>query len=175
MGTKNMLTMQDVHDLQKSYVDSLLEQLNWSKEKIWELVRLLWPKIEELGEKDGLTRYRITMTPLANTLGAIMGGDHNVTFHTGAGVLQTLPLVAMCSAATSHFKPGYMLKSIEPDISFSEKVPIGTSVIMSTKLIRGGKGKRLAVFELQGRVEGSDRDLFLEPRRLTMFRIPRVP
>ena len=175
MGTKMMMTMQDVHDLQKDYVDNLLTQLPWSKEQIWELVRLLWPEIEELGEENGYTRYRIKMTPLANTLGAIMGGDHNVAFHTGAGVLQTLPLVAMCSAATSHFKPGYMLKSIKPDISFDEKVPIGKSVIMSTELIRGGNGKRLAIFKLQGEVEGSGKNLFFEPRVLTMMRIPKVP
>lgn len=170
-----MMTMQDVHDLQKDYVDNLLTQLPWSKEQIWELVRLLWPEIEELGEENGYTRYRIKMTPLANTLGAIMGGDHNVAFHTGAGVLQTLPLVAMCSAVTSRFKPGYMLRSIEPDISFDEKVPIGASVIMSTKLTRGGNGRRLMVFELQGRVEGSEKDLFSKPRLLTMFKIPKSP
>lgn len=171
---------QDLHNLQKTYVEDLADLAKWPEEQqkwrrwrkllLWIAVRLLWPKIEMLSEKSGYRHYRIRMTRFANTLGAIICGDHNAVFHTGTGVLQTLTLVGMCSAVTSQFRPGYALRKIEPDISFVKTVPIGASVVMTVKEIKA-RGP-LCIFELTARVEGSDQELFSVPRILTMFKIP---
>lgn len=166
------MTFQDVHDLQNKYVKHLKEAfpLPLTTEEAWKIVRGLWPSIEELGEEDGFHHFRITMSPLANLLGAITCGDHNVEFHTGSGVLQTLTLVGTCSAITSQFRPGYALRKIEPEISFVKSVPIGADVIMTAKEVRA-RGP-LCVFELTAHIEGSGEELFSVPRTLTMFKIP---
>jgi hypothetical protein len=168
---------QDLHDLQKTYVESLADVAGWTEKQrkrrrvlLWLLVRLLWPKIKELPTENEYRRYRITMTPAANIIGAIICGDHNATFHTGTGVLQTLTLVGTCSAITSQFRPGYALRKIQPEISFVKAVPIGASIIMTVRETRA-RGP-LSVFELTARVEGSEEDLFSVPRILTMFKIP---
>jgi len=168
------MTHQELHDLQKEYVKKLEEKLPWKKEQLWQLVRLLWPKIQELSNEhsDNSVSCRIQMSELANIISAIMCGDHNVEFHTGdEGVLQTLPIIGMCSALTSHFQPGYALAKIEPEISFSEAVPVGAGVVMSAKTKLGGPEKRLHSFGLTARVEGSDKELFPIPRIITMLRI----
>lgn len=110
------------------------------------------------------------MTPAANIIGAIICGDHNATFHTGSGVLQTLTLVGTCSAVTSQFRPGYALRKIQPEISFVKAVPIGASIVMTVRETRA-RGP-ISVFELTACVEGSDEELFFVPRILTMFKIP---
>ena len=164
------IPLQEIHDLQRNYVESLAKQIFWPKEQLWDLVRWLWPEIIELENEAGYTAYRITMSPFANTIGAIMCSDHNVGFHTNTGVLQTLTLVGMCSAVTSRFKIGYALRKIQPEISFVRTVPIGASVIMLAREIKA-RGP-LSIFELRARIEGSDEELFSEPRILTMFKIP---
>lgn len=170
-----MKTHQDIHDLKVEYVAKLSKRLSWPKAQLWELVHKLWPNIQELkGETDSeCETYRVEMSALANIISAIMCGDHNVEFHTGDdGVLQTLPVIGMCSALTSQFQSGYALTKIEPDISFTEAVPVGAGVIMSAKTKRGGPGKRIHSFELEARVEGSNKSLFQKPRTITMFKIP---
>ena len=157
------------------YVAKLAEVLPWPREQLWDLLHKLWPKIEELSnEQTGAgERYRIQMSKLANIISAIMCADHNVEFHTSEkGALQTLPIIGMCSAVTSHFQPGYALAKIEPEITFSEIIPVGAGVIMSVETKRGGQGKRMHSFELTAHVEGSDRQLFPTPRTITMLKIP---
>ena len=166
------MTPHDEPQLKLIYVESLIQDFAFESTAAWALVHKLWPTIEELPEEDGYTRYRIKITPFANILGAIMCGDHNAVFHTGTGNEQTLTLVGMCSAVTSRFVPGYMLTKIEPDISFNAVVPIGASVIMYAKMLRGTFGKRALAFELRARIEGSEKELFPAPRTLTMFKIP---
>ena len=166
------MTPHDQHQLKKIYAESLIQDFSFTNDEAWALIHKLWPTIEVLPEEAGYTRYRVKMAPFANTFGAIMCGDHNAAFHTGAGNLQTLTLVGMCSAVTSEFASGYMLMTIEPEISFNETVPIGSSVIMSAKVTRGSRGRRAFAFELSARVEGSEKELFPTPRILTMFKIP---
>ncbi len=169
------MTHQDIHDMKVEYVAKLSERLSWPKAQLWELVHKLWPKIQELECEagDDSETYRVEMSDLSNIISAIMCGDNNVEFHTGkGGVLQTLPIIGMCSALTSHFQPGYALTKIEPEIAFNEAVPVGAGVIMSAKTKRGGPGKRIHSFELTAQVEGSNKKLFPVPRTITMLKIP---
>ena len=166
------MTHRDIHDIKVKYVSKLAEHLPWPREQLWELVHKLWPKIQELSNENGVDteRYRIQMSELANVISAIICGDHNVKFHTGPdAMLQTLPLVGMCSAVTSQFQPGYALARIRPDISFKGTVPVGAHVTMTaTKKSERGP---VIVFELTARVDGAQ-ELFATPRILTMFEIP---
>lgn len=167
------MTHQDIHDIKVEYVAKLGEHLPWPREQLWEFIHKLWPKIQELSNENSgdAERYRIQMSELANIISAIICGDHNVKFHTGPdAVLQTLPLIGMCSAVTSQFRPGYALRRIQPEISFLKTVSIKANVIMAAKEIK--EREPLSIFELTARVEGSDEELFSEPRILTMFKIP---
>ena len=166
------MTHRDIHDIKVAYVAELSKLLPWPREQLWELVHELWPRIQELSnEKDGdIEQCRIQMSELANIISAIICGDHNVKFHTGPdAMLQTLPLVGMCSAVTSQFQPGYALAKIKPDISFKGTVPVGAHVTMTaTKKSERGP---VIVFELTAQVDGAQ-ELFATPRILTMFKIP---
>ncbi len=166
------MTHHDIHDIKVEYVAKLGEHLAWPREQLWELVHKLWPKIQELSNENGgdIARYRIQMSELANIISAIICGDHNVKFHTGPdAVLQTLPLVGMCSAVTSQFQPGCALARIRPDISFKGTIPVGAHVTMTVKK-KFERGPVIA-FELTAQVEGAQ-ELFAGPRILTMFKIP---
>ena len=172
------MTHHDIFDIKKLYVERLGKLLPWPVAERWQLVHKLWPKIEELESETegGSEKYRVQMSELANIISAIMCGDHNVEFHTSdTGVLQTLPIVGMCSAVTSHSHPGYALIKIEPEITFNETVPVGVGVTMSMKLVKGKLGKRMLAFELRGRVDGRETELFPTPRIITMFKISTPP
>jgi hypothetical protein len=166
-----MMTLQDIHDLQKAYVTELKNvfPIPLETSQAWKIVRGLWPTITELPEDDGYRCFEVRMSPLANLLGAITCGDHNVGFHTGTGVLQTLTLVGMCSAVTSHFRPGYALRKIAPEIAFVRTVPIGATVILQAKELKA-RGP-LSLFELRGQIEETGEELFEPSRVLTMFKI----
>ncbi|MEK7462546.1 MAG: hypothetical protein AAB618_03145 [Patescibacteria group bacterium] len=165
------MTLQDVFDVQKTYVRNLEKEFPLPLETIpaWSIVRALWPDIKELSEENGYRRFRIRMAPLANLLGAILCGDHNVEFHTAGGVLQTLTLIGMCSAVTSQFQPGYALAKIKPEVAFKGTVPVGAYIIMSAK--KQSERGPVVIFELMAEVEGGQ-ELFSTPRYLTMFKIP---
>lgn len=171
------MTHHDIHEIKMEYVARLSKVLAWPESQLWQLVNKLWPKIQEL-KNDPQSEdesYRIQMSELANIISAIMCGDHNVKFHTSdSGVLQTLPIVGMCSAVTSQYQPGYALTKIEPEITFNESVPVGVGVQMEMKLVKGKPGKRMLAFELRGRIEGSEKELFPVPRIITMFKIPTL-
>lgn len=169
------MTHQDIHDIKVAYVAKLGKHLVWPREQLWELVHKLWPKIQELSNENGgdIEQYRIQMSELANIISAIICGDHNVEFHTGPdAVLQTLPLIGMCSAVTSQFQPGYALAKIKPDISFKRTVPVGAHVTMTARK-KSARGP-VMTFELTAQVEGGQ-ELFAAPRILTMFQIPDSP
>jgi hypothetical protein len=133
------------------------------------LTSALWPVIEDRGiNEDGFTIFRITMSDVANIIGAAMCGDLNASFHTGTGVLQTLTLVGMCSAVISRFRPGYALAKIQPDIAFKNTVRIGSSVTMQMKELKARAG--ISIVELRGHIEETNLDVFT-PRTLTMVKI----
>jgi hypothetical protein len=163
------ITPQDTHDTQKHYVNELAKILNRPKAELWELARLLWPKIENLGESDDTTTFRVTMSPLMNILGALGCGDYNAHFHTSDGYMQTLSLVGMCSAVTSTYRPGYALARIDAPVDFKTAVPIGAAVLMTTREI-GDRGP-VNMFELNGKIELCGSPLFGAPRKLVMRKI----
>lgn len=153
-------------DAQQTYATTLPAELAADPLK---LIAALWPDIEDLDiNEEGFTLYKITMNAIANTIGAALCGDLNARFHTGAGVLQTLTLVGMCSAVTSRFRPGYALAKIQPDIAFKNTVRIGASVIMQMKELKARGG--ISIIELRGHVEETCQAVFT-PRTLTMVKI----
>lgn len=164
-----MLTNQAVHDAQKCYVAELAKTPLLPEAELWSLVRLLWPQIEELGIEESTTTFRITMSPLMNTLGAIGCGDYNAAFHTGDGYMQTLSLVGMCSAITSAFRPGFALARIDAPIDFKAAVPIGATILMTAREVNA-RGP-VCIFELNGTIEKCGSALFGSPRRLVMRKI----
>lgn len=166
-----MLTLQDWHNAKKVYVESLAKELQIDKALLWKIVHLLWPKIEQVSGTEDHATFRVTMSPAMNVLGAVACGDFNAKFHTGEGYLQTLCLVGMCSAVTSAFRPGYALAKIEEPVEFRAAVPIGQSVFMEARQVRGKSGGRLSVFEIEGVIEACQTPLFNKPRILTMRRI----
>ena len=161
---------ESANNAQLIYTEALRKSLLAGAHDTSIIIRELWPKIICLEQNGPYARYRVTMSPLGNLLAAILCGDNNADFHTGAGYLQTLTLVGMCSAVTSAAYPGYALAKIQPDISFASKVPIGDSVIMETRLIR--ERRPALVFTLDGHLEDSGGRLFKVPRTLTMVKIP---
>ncbi|MEK7639378.1 MAG: hypothetical protein AAB388_04430 [Patescibacteria group bacterium] len=159
-------------DLWSVYATALSKHKEFLNLSLQELIQSLWPKVEELDHDGETKRFRVTMSPLANLLGAIICGDHNAEFHTGTGKLQTLTLVGMCSAITSKFRPGYALARIEPDVSFKAPVPIGASVLMTAHELRAKEP--FSVFELNAIIEACGTPLFgAVPRKLTMCRIAK--
>ena len=164
-----MTTNQVIQDAQRCYVTELAKTVSLPTSELWNLVRLLWPHIEELETEDGTTTFRIIMSPLMNTLGAVGCGDHNAAFHTGDGYMQTLSLVGTCSAITSVFRPGYALARIDAPVDFKAAVPIGAAILMTAREEKA-RGP-LCIFELNGRIEKCGTALFGSPRRLVMRKI----
>lgn len=163
------MLLQEIHNAQKVYVTELEKNLDWPKAQLWDLARKLWPTIEELEKNEEGGKFRITMSPLMNTIAALACGDHNADFHTGEGYLQTLPLVGLCSAITSYFRPGYALRKIAEPVEFISPVPIGSSVIMATTL-RRERGP-FCIFEIAATIESCGTKIFENPRVLTMCKI----
>lgn len=163
------MTNQEIHDAQKVYVTELEKTLDWPKEQLWDLARKLWPTIETFSQDNTRGKFRITMSPLMNTLAALGCGDLNASFHTGTGCLQTLPLVGMCSAITSTFRPGYALRKIAEPVEFKAAVPIGSPVIMTTEQTR--KQGPFCIFKLQAVIEACGTEIFETNRTLTMREI----
>lgn len=169
----------DIDD-KKAYVAALLEDLepclHLGEERAWRILHALLPKITDLGIRDGRQEYEITMSKTANTLAAILCGDHNVAFHTTGGYLQTLPIIGICSAITSCFCPGYALLRIEPDVDFKRgvnfrsAVPVGVPVTMSVSLLSERGDTR--ILSLDGWYEDEGNKLFFPSRKLAMFKIP---
>jgi hypothetical protein len=169
-----MPTLQSIHDAQKQYVTDLEKLFPYTKLRLWKLIRLLWPEIEELPTGDAsIVTLRIRMSPLMNLLGAIGCGDMNAVHHTGDGYMQTFSLIGVCSAIASYVKPGYALAKIDAPVDFKTAVPIGTPLIMTVREIRSRSS--VSIIELHGWIETSNIALFGQPRRITMKRILTDP
>ncbi len=134
------------------------------------LAYALQPKVVFLGEKGEFHLYHIKISDVANIICAIMCGDGNTEFHTGPnGVLQTLPMIGICSTAASAFQPEYKLKEIRPDVSFDAPVPVGESVTIAIRMIRKPR-MGFCWLQIRGWLEDEDNPIFSE-RTLIMRKI----
>jgi acyl-CoA hydrolase len=131
---------------------------------------MLWPTIEVLENEENTTTLRVIMSPFINLIGSIGCGDMNAQYHTSGGVMQTLSLIGVCSAVTSHFRPGYALTKIDAPINFRTAVPIGAPLILKASIVRSRTS--VLVIELDGWIEDTGVKLFTQPRRITLKLIP---
>ena len=143
----------------------------FSEPTVLELIEKLWPKVTPVKKilLEGFQSYRVIISEDANLFGLLIGGDVNFELHLEGDVLQTISVIAACSAIVNVFKPKQRLVEIAPEVSFRAQIVAGTEITFHIRLDESKSNKFFDVFELRGEND-QGQQLFKDSRFIKAFK-----